>query len=179
MSSSSHVRNLGVIFDPTLSMTNHISAICRTAYMHLHNISRIRRYLTPEATKSLVHAFVMSRLDYGNALLALEHLKKFKRIQNIATRIITFTPRRDHITPILRQLHWFPVKRRIKFKIILHQRHGTAVSCRHAEETMLHMPHTLVAATTVGSAANKARELPRLLVQSCRPSIIECSTDCD
>ena len=46
--------------------------------MHLHNISRIRRYLTPEATKSLVHAF-MSRLNYGNALLAglpLEHLKK-------------------------------------------------------------------------------------------------------
>ena len=70
MSSSSHVRNLGVIFDSTLSMTNHISAICRTAYTHLQNISRIRRYLTPEATKSLVHAFIMSRLDYGNVLLA-------------------------------------------------------------------------------------------------------------
>ena len=81
------VRNLGVIFDSTLSMTNHISTICRTTYMHLHNISRIRRYLTPEATKSLVHALIMSRLDYGNALLAglpLEHLKKFQRIQNIA-----------------------------------------------------------------------------------------------
>ena len=77
MSSSSHVRNIGVIFDSTLSMANHISTICRTAYMHLHNISCIRRYLTPEATKSLVHAFIMSRLDYGNALLAgipLEHL---------------------------------------------------------------------------------------------------------
>ena len=108
MSSSSHVQNLGVIFHSTLSMTNHISTICRTAYMHLHNISRIQRYLTPEATKSLVHAFIMSRLDYGNALLAgrpLEHLKKLQRIQNIAARIITFTPRRDHITPILRQLH--------------------------------------------------------------------------
>ena len=123
MSSSSHVRNLGVIFDSTLSMTNHISAICRTAYMHLHNISRIRRYLTPEATTSLVHAFIMSRLDYGNALLAglpLEHLKKLQQIQNIAARIITFTPRRDHITPILRQLHWLPIKRRIEFKILLH-----------------------------------------------------------
>ena len=122
-SSSSHVRNLGVIFDSTLSMTNHISAICRTAYMHLHNISRIRRYLTPEATKSPVHAFIMSRMDYGNALLAglpLEHLKKLQRIQNIAARIITFTPRRDHITPILRQLHWLPIKRRIELKILLH-----------------------------------------------------------
>ena len=121
---SSHVRNLGVIFDSTLTiMTNHISTICRTAYMHLHNISRIRRYLTPEATKSLVHAFIMSRLDYGNALLAglpLEHLKKLQRIQKIAARIISFTPRRDHITPILKQLHWLPIKRRIEFKILLH-----------------------------------------------------------
>ena len=123
MSSSSHVRNIGVIFDSTLSMTHHISAICRTAYMHLHDISRIRRYLTPESTKSLEHAFIMSRLDYGNALLAglpLEHLKKLQRIQNIAARIITFTPRRNHITPILRQLHWLPIKRRIEFKILLH-----------------------------------------------------------
>ena len=118
LSPSSHVRNLGVIFDSTLTMTNHISTICRTAYMHLHIISRIRRYLTPEATKSLVHAFIMSRLDYGNALLAglpVEHLKKLQRIQNIAARIITFTPRRDHITPILKQLHWLPIKRRIEF----------------------------------------------------------------
>ena len=79
MSSSSQVRNLGVIFGSTLSMTNHISTICRTAYMHLHNISRIRRYLTPEATKSLVHAFIMSRLDYGNALQAGLALKHFRR----------------------------------------------------------------------------------------------------
>ena len=123
LSPSSHVRNLGVIFDSTLTMTNHISTICRTAYTHLRNISRIRRYLTPEATKSLVHAFIMSRMDYGNALLAglpLEHLKKLQRIQNIAARIITFTPRHDHITPILKQLHWLPIKRRIEFKILLH-----------------------------------------------------------
>ena len=52
-----------VIFDSTLSLTHHISAICRTAFMHLHNISCNRHYLTPEATKSLVHPFVMSRLD--------------------------------------------------------------------------------------------------------------------
>ena len=42
LSPSSHVRNIGVIFDSMLTMTNHICTICRTAYMHLHNISRIR-----------------------------------------------------------------------------------------------------------------------------------------
>ena len=27
---------------------------------------------------------------------------------------------RDHITPIIKQLHWLPIKRRIEFKILLH-----------------------------------------------------------
>ena len=101
-------------------MTNHISSICRTAYIHLHNI---RRYLTIDATKLLVHAFVMSRLDYWNALIAglpLEHLNKLQRIQNMAARIITFPSRRDHITPILKELHWLPVKRLVEFMILVH-----------------------------------------------------------
>ena len=91
MRSSSHVRNLGVVFDSSLSMTNHTNAICRTSYMHLHNISRIRRYLTKYATKSLMHTFVISGLDYGNALLTglpLEQMNKLQRIQNMAARII-------------------------------------------------------------------------------------------
>ena len=54
LKASSDVRNLGVVFDSYLCMTNHISAICQTVYMH--NISRIRRYLTIDATKILVHA---------------------------------------------------------------------------------------------------------------------------
>ena len=101
-------------------MTNHISAICRTAYMHLHNISRIRRHLTIDATKLIVHAFVMSRLDYGNVLLAglpREHLNKLQRMQNMAARIITFTPRRNHITPILKELHTPPVESKILLRV--------------------------------------------------------------
>ena len=143
---------------------------------------RIYMYVDSYATQGMhIQELV---LQHGNALLAglpLEHLKKLQRIQNIAARIITFTPRRDHITPILRQLHWLPIKRRIEFKILLHvfRCMNTTVSCRHAKATMLHRPHTFVAATPVGSAADKSRELRRSFVQSCRPSIVECSTDCD
>ena len=54
------------------------------------------------------------------------------------------------------------------------QRHGTAVSCRHAKETMLDRPHAFFAATPVGSAADKARELRGSLIQCCRSSIVEC-----
>ena len=79
----SSVRNLGVVFDSSFSMTSHTSTISRTAYMHLHNISHIRRCLTLDATKALVLAFVTSRLDYGNALLIglpRDQINKLQRI---------------------------------------------------------------------------------------------------
>ena len=44
-------------------------------------------------------------------------------MQNAAARLLTNTRRRDHITPVLRQLHWLPVQRRVEFKIacLVHQ----------------------------------------------------------
>jgi len=38
-------------------------------------------------------------------------------VQNAAARLITGAKRREHITPILRQLHWLSVRRRVEFKI--------------------------------------------------------------
>ena len=62
------VRNLGSWFDSQLSMSTHISKLCSSAFFHLHNISRIRKFLRPVETKSLMHAFVTSRADYRNSL---------------------------------------------------------------------------------------------------------------
>ena len=89
--------------------------------MYLYNIGCIRKYLTMEATKTLVHAFVMSQLDYANSLLyglPKHMIQKLQYIQNNAARIITRTQRREHITPILKRLHWLPVEQRIKHKIL-------------------------------------------------------------
>ena len=79
VSPSSSVRNLGVILDSELSMQPQISSVCKSAYFHLRNIARIRKYLTESAARSLVHAFVTSRIDYCNSLF-LECLKH--RCQN-------------------------------------------------------------------------------------------------
>ena len=40
-------------------------------------------------------------------------------IQNAAARLLTRTKRKDHITPILKSLHWLPVIYRIDFKVLL------------------------------------------------------------
>ena len=91
---SAKARNIGVIYDSSMSMENHIMAICKAAFYHLRNISRIRKYLSSQTAEMLVHAFVSSRLDYCNSLLyglPKELLKKLQHVQNVAARIVTHT----------------------------------------------------------------------------------------
>ena len=66
--------------------------------------------------------FVSSKLDYCNSLyfgISTKNLSKLQRIQNSLARAITFTSKRQHISPVLKDLHWLPVKERIDFKICL------------------------------------------------------------
>ena len=62
--------NLGVIFDSELTMEPHVKNSCKSAFFHLRTITRIRHFINLSATKALVHAFVLLRLDYCNSLLA-------------------------------------------------------------------------------------------------------------
>ena len=69
------------------------------------------------AKQSFMTNHVMSRLDYGNAMLyglPETQLRKLQMIQNSAARLITGTRRRDHVTPILFRLHWLPVRQRME-----------------------------------------------------------------
>ncbi|MCK5882742.1 MAG: hypothetical protein KAG61_03570, partial [Bacteriovoracaceae bacterium] len=66
---SKQVRNLGVIFDNHITMEAHVNNILRSSYINIQNIGRIRKYLTEDAAKSLIHAYIMSKIDYGNTLL--------------------------------------------------------------------------------------------------------------
>ena len=65
----SSVRNLGAWFDDKCSMAIHITKMCSSSFYHLHNIRRIRKYLSQDAAESLIHSFITSRVDYCNSLL--------------------------------------------------------------------------------------------------------------
>ena len=120
ISFSSSVRSLGVTLDQSLTFEKHISNICRIAYLELRRISSVRHYLSTEATKTLVCAFVLSRIDYCNSLLAgvpKYLLDRLQKIQNNAARLILRTSKYDHITPMLHSLHWLPVSSRIEYKL--------------------------------------------------------------
>ena len=60
-------------------------------------------------------------LDYCNSLLIglpQKSLYKLQMVQNSAAVSLPKTPLFHHITPVLQQLHWLPVKFRIQFKIL-------------------------------------------------------------
>ena len=78
------------------------------------------------ATKTLVQAFISCRLDYRNSLLygiSDGLLQRLQSVQNATARLVTGARRSDHITPVLRQLHWLPVRQRVTFKVagLVHQ----------------------------------------------------------
>ena len=119
---SSSSRNIGVVFDSTMSMLPHVKSVCKSAFYHLRNISRIRKLLSTETTETLVHAFVTSKLDHCNSLLygvPKYVIQKLQSVQNAAVRLITSSRKFDLIIPVLFDLHWLPISERIKFKIIL------------------------------------------------------------
>ena len=103
-------------------MISHINSIVKSSFYHLRNIARIRKFLSLSTTKTLIHAFVTSKMDHCNSLLygLPKHLtNKLQLVQNAAARLITLTRKHSHITPVLIDLHWLPVVQRIKFKILL------------------------------------------------------------
>ena len=115
-------RNLGTWFDSNLNIQEQIHKTCKSGFFHLYNIHRIRKYLSQEFAQTLVHAFIIGRIDYCNSpLFGLPsvHLLKLQRLQNAAARFISNFPRCSHITSVLCSLHWLPVKFRTDFKILL------------------------------------------------------------
>ena len=88
----------------------------------IFKIRRMRKYLSQETTGTLVHAFITFRIDYYNSLLyglPTNQLAKIQRVLSASARLVCNAPTFCHITPIIRDLHWLPIRARINFKVLL------------------------------------------------------------
>ena len=119
---SSKVRDLRVIFDHFLNFDDHITATCRSTHFHVRNIGKIRNLLSYDACSTIIHALISCRLDYCNSILynvPKSKTDRLQRLQNQCARILTKSPRREHITPVLMKLHWLKIQDRIIYKMLM------------------------------------------------------------
>ena len=89
-----------------------------------HTLRHIELYYIHKHTAQ--PQLISSRLDYCNAILyglPDKLMRRLKSVENAAARLIAGASRRDHITPILQQLHWLPV-RRLVFQCVTGQAPG-------------------------------------------------------
>ena len=113
-------RNLGVFFDSGLNFRQHISQVSSSCFYHIRDLERIRKSLPLALAKQIAVALVTSKLDYCNSLLheiPAKDLQKLQRVQNCLARVVTKAPRFSRSIPLLKSLHWLPIKFRIQFKI--------------------------------------------------------------
>ncbi len=133
----------------SLISTRRSNGICmdlRLLDLALHNIRKIRPFLTPHAAQLLVQALVISRLDYCNALLAglpSNTIKPLQMIQNAAARLVFNEPKRAHVTPLFVSLHWLPVAARI---------HKKKTNWKHSEPRKRHCFSDIFQATPENSS---------------------------
>ena len=124
------VRNLRVMCDRNMTMSDQVKSLVRSVSYHTRNISRIRRHLTIDSTKKLVNSLVTSRLDYCNSLLvgvADGLLQRLQCAQDWAARTVLQLPR--SVEAPLHELHWLPVSSRIDYKLAVtafRAKHGLA-----------------------------------------------------
>ena len=92
-----------------------------SCFFHVKSLSKVHSYLTRKAANSIALSLILLTLDYFNSLLAglpQTQIKRLQAAQNAAARSATICKKTDHITPILRQLHWLPIHDRIYNKVL-------------------------------------------------------------
>ena len=105
-------------------------------------------------------ALVTSKLDYCNSLLheiPAKDLQKLQRVRNCLARVVTKTPRFSRSIPLLKSLHWLPIKFRIQFKIC------TSVFCCLNNGQPSYLSSRLFSADSVRHLrSNNTNKVPRI-----------------
>ena len=95
---------------------------CRSTHFHIRIIGKIRNLLSYDACSTIIHALISCQLDYCNSILynvPKSKTDRLQRLQNRYARILTKSPRMEHIIPVLMKLHWLKIQDRIIYKMLM------------------------------------------------------------
>jgi len=111
-----------VYVDGGMTMRTHINHVLSSCYCALRQIRSIMPSLPSHALNTLVTALVHSRLDYCNVVFAglpACDIQRLQSVLNTAVRLVAGSSRRDHVSSLLRDRHWLPVKQRVEYELCL------------------------------------------------------------
>ena len=111
---SKTIRNLGIIFDQTMTLLQHVDSLRRSVTYHIRNLWCKRRFIDTESCHAAAQALATSRLDYCNALfthLSSSDVKRLQCLGNSAARLVFAVGPKVDAGSLLEKLHWLPVKK--------------------------------------------------------------------
>ena len=115
------VKILGVTLDRNMTLERQDINTCKSIYMNIRKIRRIRPYLTDYAVRTLVQTTVTVRLNYCNSLygMTVGIMNTLQIAQNAAARLISGNMRHEHISGILQELPWLPATKKCQYKLLV------------------------------------------------------------
>ena len=119
---SVNLKSLGVTIDQSLTFDQHVRNVVKASNFHIRALRHIRPMLDRKVANTIACSIVSTRLDYCNSLLygtTASNIAKLQRVQNSLARVVAGTKRRDHIKPVLKDLHWLPIEQRVQYKVAL------------------------------------------------------------
>ena len=107
------VKDLGVVFDSKLSFNDHTTITVSSCMSALGQISRVKHVFRKNILVTIINSLVFSKLYYCSSVwsnTSASNIRKLQGVQNFAARIVSGTRKFDHVTPVLKNLRWIPVK---------------------------------------------------------------------
>ena len=84
-----------------------------------NQINRVKRSFDKETLELLITSLVFSKMLYCSSVWSnttLQNINRLQSIQNFASKIVTNSRKFDHVTPLLRELNWLPVKKQLFYR---------------------------------------------------------------
>lgn len=117
---ASKLKSLGVTIDSHLRFDRHVRDVAKACNYHTRALRHVRSLLTDDLAQTVACSIVASRLDYCNAILYGAPAATFdvlQRVQNNLARVVCQSRGRVDARPLLRSLHWLPVRQRVTHKM--------------------------------------------------------------
>ena len=112
-------RDLAVTLDSNLTYNEHIVSTVSSCMSRLGQINRVKHIFNKHALIIIINALVFSKLFYCSSVWSnttQTNLDKLQAVQNFACRILSGAKKFDHITPLLKDLRWLPIRQQLYFR---------------------------------------------------------------